>query len=60
LLSPGDPAALKSKLPDALTMRSVPVVDEGSIAIARGYDRITDFLLLDSHRPSDRQIGDWA
>ena len=38
-------------------MRSVPVVNEGSIAIACGYDGITDFLLLDSHRPSDRQIG---
>ena len=35
LLSPGDVAALKSKLPDALIMRSVPVVDEGSIAILR-------------------------
>jgi hypothetical protein len=57
LLSPGDLATLKSKLPDALTMRSVPVVDGRSIAIARNYDGITDFLLLDSHRPSDRQIG---
>jgi phosphoribosylanthranilate isomerase len=47
-------------------MRSVPVVDEGSVAIACEYDAIADFLLLDSHRPSDRQIGalgvphDWA
>ena len=38
-------------------MRSVPVVDEESIAIARSYEAIADFLLLDSHRPSDRQIG---
>jgi phosphoribosylanthranilate isomerase len=57
LLSPGEVAALKSKLPDALIMRSVPVVDEESIAIASGYDGIVDFLLLDSHQPSDRQIG---
>jgi phosphoribosylanthranilate isomerase len=57
LLSPGDVAALKCKLPDALIMRSVPVVDEGSIAIACDYDGIADFLLLDSHRPFDRQIG---
>ena len=57
LLSPGDVAALKSALPDALIMRSVPVVDEASIAIACDYDEIVDFLLLDSHQPSDRQIG---
>jgi phosphoribosylanthranilate isomerase len=56
LLSPGDAATLKAKLADAFIMRSVPVVHEGSIAIACG-EGITDFLLLDSHRPSDRQIG---
>ena len=66
LLSPDDAAMLKSRLPEALVMRSVPVVGEESIAIARSYERAVDFLLLDSHRPSDRQIGalgvthDWA
>jgi phosphoribosylanthranilate isomerase len=66
LLSPNDVARLKAKLPDVLIMRSVPVVDEGSIAIARSYKGIVDFLLLDSHRESDRQIGalgvthDWS
>ena len=66
LLAPGDAASLKSKLPNTFLMRSVPVVDEESIAIARSYEGIADFLLLDSHRPSDRQIGalgvthDWA
>jgi phosphoribosylanthranilate isomerase len=35
----------------------VPVVDEESIRIARSYEGIADFLLLDSHRESDRQIG---
>ena len=47
-------------------MRSIPVVSEASIEIARSYEGIADFLLLDSHRESDRQIGalgithDWA
>ena len=47
-------------------MRSIPVVDEATIALARSYEGIADFLLLDSHRESDRQIGaigithDWA
>jgi phosphoribosylanthranilate isomerase len=57
LLSPGDVAALKTKMPDVLITRSVPIVDEASIAIACEYDEIADFLLLDSHQPSDRQIG---
>jgi phosphoribosylanthranilate isomerase len=57
LLSPNDVAALKQKLPDRLFMRSVPVVGAESIEIARGYDGLVDFLLLDSHRESDRQIG---
>lgn len=66
LLLPQDVAALKVGLPDMLIMRSVPVVDEQSIAIARAYEGIADFLLLDSHQPSDRQIGalgithDWS
>jgi phosphoribosylanthranilate isomerase len=57
LLSASDAAALKSKLPGTLLMRSVPVMDEESIAIAGSYEAIADFVLLDSHRPSDRQIG---
>ena len=66
LLGPDDAATLKAKLPGVLIMRSVPVVDEESITIARSYEGIADFLLLDSHRESDRQIGalgvthDWA
>src|SRR5437773_7973042 len=40
-----------------LLMRSIPVVGEASIALARSYEGIADFLLLDSHREADRQIG---
>jgi phosphoribosylanthranilate isomerase len=57
LLSPDGAATLKSNLPGMLVMRSIPVVSEASIAIAQSYDGIADFLLLDSHRESDRQIG---
>ena len=38
-------------------MRSIPVVDEGSIALARSYDGIADWLLLDSYESGDRQVG---
>ena len=47
-------------------MRSIPVSGEGSIELAKTYEAIADFLLLDSYRPSDRQIGalgtihDWS
>jgi phosphoribosylanthranilate isomerase len=66
LLSPDAAAMLKSRLPGTLIMRSIPVVGETSIKLARSYERIADFLLLDSHRPSDRQVGalgithDWS
>ena len=66
LLGPKDVANLKSRLPGILLMRSIPVIDETSIPLARSYEGIANFLLLDSHRESDRQIGalgvphDWA
>jgi hypothetical protein len=41
-------ARLKTRLPGALIMRSVPVVDEESIVIACNYQGNTNFLLLDS------------
>lgn len=38
-------------------MRSVPVCDEQSVPIALSYDGRADYLLLDSYRAQDRQIG---
>jgi phosphoribosylanthranilate isomerase len=66
LLAPEQVARLKTRLGGALVMRSVPVLGEESVALARSYEGIADLLLLDSHRPSDRQIGalgithDWS
>lgn len=66
LLGPADVATIKAALPGSLIMRSVPVYGEESVDIARSYEGIADYLLLDSHRPSDRQIGatgvphDWS
>jgi len=57
LLSPADAASLKSKLPGTPIMRSIPVSGPESVDIARSYEDIADFLLLDSHRAADRQIG---
>ena len=57
LLSPDQTTRLKRKLPGRRLMRSIPVTGEESLALARSYEGIADFLLLDSHRVSDRQIG---
>ena len=65
-LSPAVMQALKSEFPEIPLMRSIPIVDRGSLDIARSYLGVADFLLLDSHRPGDAQIGaqglthDWA
>jgi phosphoribosylanthranilate isomerase len=57
LLGPDQVAALKRDLPGLPIMRSIPVIGDESIALASAYDGIADFLLLDSHRADDRQIG---
>jgi phosphoribosylanthranilate isomerase len=66
LLGAVETAAIKATLPGSTIMRSVPISGEDSIHIALSYEGIADYLLLDSHRPSDRQIGalgvphDWS
>jgi phosphoribosylanthranilate isomerase len=57
LVAPADVAALKRRLPAIPIMRSVAVVSEKSITVAQSYDGIADFILLDSHRADDNQIG---
>jgi len=65
LLSPKDVASLKRMLPGIVVMRSIPVGEE-SVAIACSYVGIANFLLLDSYRSEDKQIGalgvthDWS
>lgn len=56
-LSPAQLRALKAEFPKVSLMRSIPVVNESSIALARSYDGIADWLLLDSYESGDRQVG---
>jgi phosphoribosylanthranilate isomerase len=56
-LSPAQSQTLKAEFPQVSLMRSIPVLDESSIALARSYDEVADWLLLDSYQPGDRQIG---
>ena len=58
--------ALRRALPGVAIMRSIPVTGGEAIGLARSYDGIADFLLLDSHHAGDRQVGaqglthDWS
>jgi phosphoribosylanthranilate isomerase len=56
-LSPAQLRTLKAEFPQVSLMRSIPVIDESSIPLARSYDGIADWLLLDSYKPGDGQIG---
>ena len=56
-LSPAQLRTVKAEFPQISLMRSIPVVDESSIALARAYEGIADWLLLDSYESGDRQIG---
>jgi len=49
--------AFRSRFPDIPIMRAIPVIDEASIEVARSYQGVADFLLLDSYDPSTRQFG---
>jgi phosphoribosylanthranilate isomerase len=57
LLTPSTVQSLKKQWSPLTVMRSIPVVGDESIAIAKSYDGIVGILLLDSHRQGDRQIG---
>jgi len=56
-LSPAQLRTVKAEFPKVSLIRSIPVIDESSIALARSYDGIADWLLLDSYESGDRQIG---
>jgi phosphoribosylanthranilate isomerase len=57
---------LKTRFPQILIMRAIPVIDETSNEIAASYQGVANFLLLDSWDPGTRQFGalgrthDWS
>jgi phosphoribosylanthranilate isomerase len=52
-----DMKAVKRRFPNLRIMRSVPVVDRESVALAKSYDGVADLLLTDSYSSGDKQIG---
>ena len=57
LLGPAQVSTLRQGHPAVAIMRSIPVTDAASIDLARSYDRVADFLMLDSYSAGDKQIG---
>jgi len=57
LLGPQEVWALKRAIGTYPIMRSVPVTGPESLGVARSYEGIADFVLLDSYSANDRQIG---
>lgn len=57
LLTPSTVLDLKKQYSTLTVMRSIPVIGDESVSVAKSYDGIADMLLLDSHKPGDKQIG---
>lgn len=61
-----DVRRLRARFPELPLMRSIPVVDESCLKLAADYEGLADWLLLDTHRAGDDQIGatgethDWS
>lgn len=54
---PSDVQALKKQFANIKIMRTIPVVNEKSLELAKQYDRIADYLLLDSRSRKNNQLG---
>jgi phosphoribosylanthranilate isomerase len=55
--SPNDVLKLKKLFPNLQIMRTIPVTDQTSITLAKQYDKIADYLLLDSRKEKIGTIG---
>jgi phosphoribosylanthranilate isomerase len=50
-------ATLKTRFPDLKLVRTIPVINERSLLLARQYDGLVDYLLLDTYQPGDTRVG---
>lgn len=48
---------LKKQFPNIKIMRSIPVIDRNSIDLAKQYEGVADYLLLDSYKKESAQLG---
>ncbi len=55
--SPDNVRKLKQQFPNLKIMRTIPVIDEESVKLAKEYDKIVDYLLLDTYEKKSAQLG---
>jgi len=56
-LSPTDVIEIKRQFPQLKIMRTIPVINEDSIKLAKQYESIADYLLLDTYKREDNLVG---
>lgn len=56
-ITPKDLKKIKKLLPKIQLMRTIPIVDNSCIDMAKSYEGIADYLLLDSRSKTNNQIG---
>lgn len=56
-LSPADATTLKRQFPHLKVMRAIPVLDGKSVALAKTYECVADFLLLDTYSQQTGLVG---
>jgi len=56
-ITPSSIIKIKQRFPNLKIMKTSPVVGEESIRLAKKYEGIADYLLLDTLRKKDSQIG---
>jgi len=56
-VTPSGVKELKQRFPEVKIMRAIPVISEESIDLAKQYDGIADYLLLDTYGKKDSQLG---
>ena len=56
-LLPQDLRKLKQRFPHLPIMRSIPVIGRRSVVLAKEYDGVADYLLLDTQKPGETQVG---
>lgn len=54
---PSQVLELRRWFPDLKIMRTIPVRDDGDLQIAKDYENIADFLLLDTWKSGEPEIG---
>jgi phosphoribosylanthranilate isomerase len=65
-LMPSQVLELKKRFPNLKIMRTIPVRDESNVETAKSYEGIANFLLLDTWKSGEPEIGacglvhDWA